>query len=62
MKNTCFDASFAFKQCMHTALVNRMQKSSKQWNILQNEEDVDKAWQSTSGDSIVDLSIIYILY
>ena len=35
--------SFAFKQCMHTELVNRLQKGSKQWSIIQNGNNI---WQS----------------
>ena len=42
MKNTCFDASLAFKQCVHTALVNHLQKGSMQWSILQTREMLTK--------------------
>ena len=42
MKNTCFDASLASKQCVHTALVNHLQKGSMQWSILQTREMLTK--------------------
>ena len=45
--------SFGVKRCMHTALVNCLQKASMQWNIIQNGVIFDKVWLSTSGVSLV---------